>query len=179
MKTPYKNLLLAILLVAAVLQTTNAGVDFKSYKETPAVTPPLFRNSEIQIDGYYAQVFGPSTTQSTINTGPGGGVGVNVIFARYFGIGVDNTFYSNNNVGTYLLGGQLIARYPIESAHLAPYITVGGGAAFSHSQYGYGSLGLGFEHRLTPNLGFIVEGKWLYGMPNPAGLLKTGIRLSF
>lgn len=179
-----KLLPIAIVLVTLGLLTppSSAGTQtFKEFKEINIVdeTPQYFRDTEIQADLFFNQTFGPSTSGQTLNTGPGGGASLNVIFARYFGIGVKNIWFSNENQATYLLNGQLIARYPIESLHLAPYINVGGGAGFDSDTFGFGSLGGGIEYRVTPNVGTYVDTNWLFGAPNNAAILNTGLRLAF
>lgn len=153
--------------------------DGKTFKEICPADTSRFRDMELQADGFFLQTFAGKTQGQTINTGPGGGFAINGIFARYFGIGIENAWYSNDNHSNYLLGGYGIMRYPIEPLHLAPYATLGGGAGFGKTNYGYGSLGLGLEYRLTSYLGTFVDGRWLFGAPDQAGLLRTGIRLAF
>lgn len=171
--------LLAALAVFTLTATTHAG-DGKSFKDVlvePAAS--VFADTEFQIDGFFQQTFGPSTQGNTINTGPGGGFGTNAIFARYFGVGVRNAWYSNDGHGDYQLSGFAILRYPMETLKLAPYAMLGGGAGFGRSDYGYGLLGGGLEYRVSRNIGTFVDSTWLFGAPNNAVNLSTGVRLSF
>jgi len=169
-------------IIAATLALSSAfagdGKTFKDYKEVETSTS-LFRDQELQIDGFFIQTFAGRTNGQEINTGPGGGFAINGIFARYFGLGVENYWSSNDNRGSYTLGGFGILRYPIDSLNIAPYVLVGGGAGFSKTNYGFGSLGLGAEYRFTKNLGTFVDGRWYYGAPDQAGVLRTGLRYSF
>jgi len=174
-----KKLLCLASLVALSAASSFAGDSCKSFKEAIVAPEGKFRDVEFQVDGFYAQMFGPGTSGNVVNTGPGGGFGGNVIFAKYFGAGVENLWYSNDGRGDYLLTGKAIARYPIESLSLAPYAVVGGGAGFGRGSYGFGLLGAGLEYRLTRNIGSFVEGKWLFGAPNAAALLTTGVRFIF
>ena len=169
------TVLLALLVTSLALQ---AG-DGKSFKETVVTPTTVFRDVELQVDGFFLQTFAGKTEGQTINTGPGGGFAVNGIFARYFGVGVENAWYSNDNRSNYLLGGYGIFRYPIESLHLAPYALAGGGAGFGKTNYGYASLGIGVEYRFNSWVGTFVDGRWLLGAPDQAGLLRTGLRLAF
>lgn len=163
----------------AIVATSFAGTESKSFKEFAVTPDSKFKDQEIQLDLFYTQVFGPSTSGYTTNTGPGGGFGINAIFARYFGVGINNFWYSNNNVGNYFLSGNAILRYPIEALSLAPYATVGGGAGFGNTNTGFGSVGGGVEYRVTNNVGTFVDAKWLFGAPNYATTLQTGLRLNW
>lgn len=178
-----KNLtkLALLTLLAAFVTQTYAG-DGKSFKEIVVIEEPtsLFRDQEIQLDAFFIQTFAGRTEGQTINTGPGGGFAVNGIFARYFGLGVENYWYSNDNHSNYNLGAYGIVRYPIDTINLAPYALIGGGAGFvGNNNYGYGSVGLGFEYRFTENIGTFVDGRWYFGAPDQAGVLRTGLRFAF
>lgn len=177
-----KKLITSAIIIIASLGMTGisfAGESFKSFKEVVVVPEGKFRDQEVQLDLFYTQVFGPSTSGYTTNTGPGGGFGVNAFFARYFGLGVSNFWYSNDNVGNYFLSGNAIVRYPIEALSLAPYATVGGGAGFGNNSNGFGSVGGGLEYRFTPNIGTFVDAKWLFGATDSAAVLQSGLRFSW
>jgi hypothetical protein len=86
--------------------------------------------------------------------GWGGGLGINYIFARYFGIGIEQSVFGRNsgnakNASTGLINdpnydvgnygytrwqttANLILRYPICQWNLAPYLIVGGGAQYGN-----------------------------------------------
>jgi len=84
--------------------------------------------------------------------GWGGGLGINYIFARYFGIGIEQSVFGRNsgNANPGLLNGDpnydvgnygytrwqttanLILRYPICQWNMAPYLLVGGGAMYGN-----------------------------------------------
>ena len=154
------------------------------YKASKAVAEPealFFRDQELQLDAFYAQTFGPTASGGgqTIHTGPGGGFGVTGIFARYFGLGAENYWAANAGKADYVLGGYGLLRYPIESWKVAPYALIGGGAALTGNDFGFGSLGGGLEYRLTPNVGTFVDTRWYFGAPDNAAVLRTGLRLAF
>jgi hypothetical protein len=83
--------------------------------------------------------------------GWGGGLGINYIFARYFGIGIEQSVFGRNsgnaNGGLFTdpnydkgnygytrwqTTANLILRYPICQWNLAPYLLVGGGAMYGN-----------------------------------------------
>lgn len=178
-----KNLALTVLALSAVALTGAFAGSGKSFKEKVVVVEetPLFRDQEFQIDGFYHQFFAkPHHSQNhIIRNGAGGGFGFNYIFGRYFGIGVENYWTSNNNPTSYHLNGYGILRYPIESLHLAPYALVGGGAGLGSFSYGYFNVGGGLEIRFTPNIGTFVDSRWYVGNPANGADLRAGVRLSF
>lgn len=175
-----KRLAYLTIIAAAALTSAFAGQDYKSFKDVDVdVETSKFRDVEFQLDVFYAQMFAAADRGNAINTGPGGGFATNLFFARYFGVGVENLWYSNDSRGDYFLTGKAIVRYPIDSLSLAPYAFVGGGGGFGLSNVGFGTVGFGAEYRVTDNIGTFVEGRWLFGAPNDAGLLTTGLRFSF
>ncbi len=72
------------------------------------------------------------------------------------------------------LGGNLFLRYPICSLNLAPYIVVGGGAAWDGTCIGYGNVGGGVEYRVTKNIGLFVDGRYFYGGSGNVANLRSG-----
>jgi hypothetical protein len=175
-----KKLVLTSLALSALALTGAFAGPGKTFKEPVAPEPtPLFRDQEFQIDGFYHQFFRkPGSNDHLIRTGSGGGFGFNYIFARYFGVGVEN-FWSANQPATYFLGGYGILRYPIESLHLAPYALVGGGAGLGSTSFGYFNVGGGLEIRITPNIGTFVDSRWYIGNPANGSDIRAGVRLSF
>jgi hypothetical protein len=176
------TLTLAFALIASGFAGTSnpkSCPDYKVCKSVVEAEPLFFRNQELQLDAFYAQTFGPQASGRTINTGPGGGFAVNGIFARYFGLGAENYWAANDGQADYVLGGYGILRYPVESWKVAPYALIGGGAALTGGDFGFGSLGGGLEYRVTPHVGTFVDTRWYFGAPDNAALLRTGLRLAF
>jgi hypothetical protein len=175
-----KKLLLTTAIVGFSLCTALAGdgKSFKSTKEVVVTEDCRFRDTEFQIDGFYSGFFGSSG--SRFSTGSGGGFGFNFFFARYFGIGYEAAWYSNNGTAEHMpLGGNVFFRYPICSLNLAPYAMVGGGAAWDGTTIGYGNVGGGVEYRITKNLGIFADGRYFYGGTGNVANLRSGIRIAF
>jgi len=174
-----KKLLLTTAIAGLSLCAAFAG-DGKTFKEVKEVVVEdcRFRDMEFQVDGFYTGFFG--SRGSKFHTGSGGGFGVNFFFARYFGIGYEAAWYSNNGTAEHLpLGGNFFIRYPICSINLAPYVMVGGGAAWDGTTLGYGNVGGGLEYRITKNLGIFADGRYYYGGPGNVANLRSGIRIAF
>ena len=175
------SLITTVIALSAVALTSATAGSGKTFKESKEVIEPisLFRDTEFQVDAFYHQFFRkPSSADHIIRTGAGGGFAFNYIFARYFGIGVEN-FWTTNGPTSYHLGGYAIFRYPIESLRLAPYALVGGGAGLGNFSYGYANMGGGFEFRITPNIGTFVDSRWYIGNPANGSDIRAGLRLSF
>jgi hypothetical protein len=167
--------------VLATAATSFAGVaDSKKVVVAPVQTD-LFRAGEVQVDAYVSGIAG-KYNHNTAN-GVGGGLGVNYFFTRYLGIGVDDTLTSINGNGKVFdaLTGNLIARLPIESWHLAPYAFVGGGAVWgNHKSQGGGDVGGGLEYRFTRTVGIFVDSRYVYGNQGLSETLsRAGLRLAF
>ncbi|HEY5792052.1 MAG TPA: hypothetical protein VIS74_02060 [Chthoniobacterales bacterium] len=175
-----KKLSLILLTSAVLAGSALAGTEAKSFKKEIIEVEPTcnFRDMEFQIDGFYTGFFG--SRGSRLHTGSGGGFGLNFFFARYFGIGYEAAWYSNNGVAEHMpAAGSFFVRYPICSWNLAPYAMVGGGAAWDGTTIGYGNVGGGLEYRFTPNWGVFVDGRYFYGGSGNVGNLRSGLRFAF
>lgn len=175
------SLALLAFAVCPLLGTAQAGTEAKSFKEKVVVEPETcnFRDFEIQLDGFFTGVAASRSSGNTLNSGVGGGTALNVIFARYFGLGVEAFWYGNDGSAEHMILGNAFFRYPICSLNLAPYITLGGGAGWDHKTVGYGTLGGGVEWRFHKNIGTFVDARWFYGAPDALAVFRTGIRFAF
>ncbi len=178
-----KKLTLTLLLAIAVAAPAIAGTEAKTFKDKVVVetVPCRFRDMELQLDAFYT---GFASSRGALRTGSGGGVGLNFFIARYFGIGYEGVWYSNDGTGTKLpVGGNFFFRYPICSWNLAPYAMVGGGAAWSSAidgTVGYGNVGGGLEYRFTDHVGIFGDSRWFYGnQSTSAANFRAGLRLAF
>ncbi len=140
-----------------------------------------FRAHEFSVD-----LFGSYTAPQSgkINDGFGGGGGGNYFFTKYFGVGVEGGAFDGGGTSdtvTYA-SGSLIARYPIESWHLAPYAFLGGGWHWGSNDIdgAIGYAGLGVEYRFTPHIGLFTDGRYVVAdSSNDYGLARIGIRYAF
>jgi hypothetical protein len=168
-------------LIAVVLAT--AATSFAGQSSKKVVVAPqqdLFRAGEVQLDAFAAGAAG-NYNGGSVN-GFGGGLGLSYFFTKYFGIGVDNTLTSlNGNGHTYnSTQGNLIARLPIESLHLAPYALVGGGATWGTQSQGNGNVGVGLEYRINRGIGLFADSRYLYGNNGlNETLTRAGLRFIF
>jgi hypothetical protein len=150
--------------MAAVAATSAfAGTTTASKEVAPVEAPCLFRDNELQLDlfglgdfykGANGNFFnsltgaGGESRQFSGRPGWGGGLGLNYIFARYFGVGIEQSLFGRNSgsynatTGTgdafdygytrWQTTGNLIFRYPICQWNLAPYLLLGGGAQYGN-----------------------------------------------
>ena len=200
-----KKLVFGLMATVALAATSLAGTatysSGKTYKEYKKVEQPTcFSDTEIQVDAFGTYAVGEGGRVGLFQEHAfGGGVGVNYIFARYFGVGIDGQFLDGHrdrgsNVGesrsdSHFIGGvngSVIARYPIDSLCLAPYIYAGGGAYFEREDWASAHVGAGLEYRIVPNkIGIFVDGRWTY-LGDRLGnndlnftLVRSGIRWVF
>ena len=151
-------------LLAVVLAT--AATSFAGQSSKKVVVAPqqdLFRAGEVQLDVFAAGAAG-NYNGGSVN-GFGGGLGLSYFFTKYFGLGIDNTLTSLNGNGHVYNSTQadIIARYPIESWHLAPYALVGGGATWGTQSQGNGNVGGGLEYRINRGIGLFADSRFIYG----------------
>ena len=78
---------------------------------------------------------------------------------------------------------DLVVRYPIESAYLAPYAFAGGGVILEDEAEILGRAGVGIEFRPTSSFGIFTD--WVYNFPGGDGALedyqmvRAGIKFGF
>ena len=173
--------LLAVVLATAATSFAGEAVSSKKVVVAPQ-SEDLFRAGEVQLDTFVAGAAGRFNGKNA--NGLGGGLGVNYFFTRYFGIGVDDTLGGLNIASGKVfdnLQGNLIARYPIESWHLAPYAIAGGGATWGNNKtQGNGNVGGGLEYRINRAVGLFVDSRYIYGNKGlNESLSRAGVRFVF
>jgi opacity protein-like surface antigen len=202
-----KKTIITSVLAAAAATFSFAGDVTVSKNAAPVGQPCVFRNQEIQFDlfglgDFYkgannSDFLGLGSTRSLSGRPAwGGGLGVNYIFARYFGVGIEQSLFGRNRGNTSIDGdgadyaytrwqttANFILRYPICSWNLAPYMLVGGGAQYgnvpdwtdtegprsfhySMAGQGFGHVGGGLEWRPTHNIGVFSDLRYLYSGVN-------------
>lgn len=118
----------------------------------------------------------------------GGGVGANYFFTRYLGLGAEVGFLAGEPRFVNNVGGNLIARLPIDKVHLAPYVFGGGGGMFNSINAPgpvstwYADAGVGLEWRLNPHLGIFGDARYIWRSshgPGDQAAIRTGVRLGF
>jgi len=205
--------------LAAIIAATSvmAGDETinKDYKQPTAALAPCFKDQEFQVDlfGSFMNMPFEDThlynghfhSDTTARSGGGGGVGVNYFFMRYFGLGVDGDFDSNEG-GIASYTGKIILRLPIEAGGvcIAPYVFGGGGGQSTLDDYnnGYysgprgfrraligndtvGALmaGAGLEWRVIPRCGMFVEGRYTWTFDTARmgdnDRVRAGLRIAF
>lgn len=135
--------------------------------------------------------YGPApATQSSQLFGPGWHLGAHTLFLTPDADQADDTWGGGLNLDYFMsphVGFQgsaswadpgtgevwhnytidLVLRAPIESAHIAPYIFVGGGAIVEDSADILGRAGIGLEVRPTARFGIFAD--WVYNFPGGGG----------
>jgi hypothetical protein len=173
-----KKAALSLFAVVALAGTSFAGTAVvksgKDFKQPEPVT--CFGDKELQVDA-----FGSYQWANKYQDGFGGGLGVNYFFTRNFGVGVDGNIYDGNANGVWAFTGSLIARLPIDSICLAPYILAGGGYTVDGHSNGTVHAGGGLEYRVVPNkVGLFTEGRYTWGCnSNSNAQVRLGVRFVF
>ena len=78
------------------------------------------------------------------------------------------------------VSGSLIARWPFESAGIAPYIFGGGGRGTDIAWEWLAHAGVGVEYRWNPTTGIFVDGRYVWAdKTTDQLLLRAGVRFVF
>lgn len=173
MKTTVCSLLGILALAGACVAGPTPVATGKEYKQQEFIAPSCFADQEWQLDLFGTYADGNSGHVGLFGEhGWGGGVGINYFFSRYVGIGAEGYWLAAREEGVSQGGdrtayhnvtGSLVFRYPIESACLAPYLYLGGGAHFDGDKWASAHGGLGLEYRMLPNrFGVFGEVRWTY-----------------
>ncbi len=151
---------------------TSTGKDAKGMAES------CIKDVELQLD-----IFGSYTDSRSFRHGDGfgGGLAVNYFFMRYLGVGVEGNLYDGNSSAVWNIDGRLIARYPIDSNCVTPYIFAAGGVQTDGSTSGTFGLGGGLEYRVVPQkLGIFAEGRYTWaGSSEDSAQVRVGVRVLF
>jgi hypothetical protein len=154
--------------------------------QTDYTGEPLFKDMETSFDAFGTVSVGQYTIEHISgdriddNGRLGWGLGLNQFFTRNFGIGADA--YSESAAHSFVdsASGNLIVRFPFESAHLAPYVYGGGGRQFDPNELWFGQAGAGLDVRFTPHVGIFVDGRYAFREDaKDLGLFRLGLRLIF
>jgi hypothetical protein len=147
-------------------------------KEYKAMPEPCIKDVELQLD-----IFGSynDSRSNSYGDGFGGGLAVNYFFMRYLGVGVEGNLYDGDVNGVWNISGRLIARYPIDSACLVPYVFVAGGVETDGNNSGTIGVGGGLEYRFIPQkLGLFGEGRYTWAdNDNDTAQVRVGLRVVF
>lgn len=173
-----RHCLSALVLTAAFLTASAwAGPDDKDLKRSIMETEPeYFRAHEFSGD-IFALYARPE--EGVLKDGFGGGIGMNYFFTKCIGLGLDGYWWEGPHV-IHNVDAELIARYPFEKIHLAPYAFGGVGGTFNSESQFSGNLGLGVEYRFTPHIGVFTDGRYVIeDKTNNLGLVRLGVRYAF
>lgn len=174
-----KKIALPVVASFAIAASAFAGQPMAESKDYKAPAPELcFKDQEFQLD-----VFGSYTDSRSDNPhadGFGGGVALNYFFIRNLGVGVDGNLFDGDANGVWSTTGRIIARFPIDSICLAPYVFGGGGYEVNGEGFGTLHAGGGLEYRATPTIGVFGEGRYTWGEDDRnSAQARVGVRFAF
>lgn len=181
MKKTFLSLMAGLICAGASLAGDSKDMDksimYEDVKPRHHKESYKFNANEWSADVFAAAVF--TAGGGTFPDGAGGGLGLNYFFTRYFGAGVDAYGWSGNE-GAAAASGSLIARLPIESLSLAPYIFGGitGGLWPDACVGGHG--GAGIEYRFTDKLAIFGDSRYVAtDLFNDFVVSRLGLRFVF
>jgi len=172
--------------LAAGTATAQEPTFSKETTTTTSYPDSLFQANDVSLDLFGSVSIGQQTINHISrervedNGRLGLGLGGNYFFTRYLGIGGDA--YTENTQHSFVdnASGNLIARFPIDVIHLAPYVYGGGGYQFDPEGLAFGQIGGGLEFRFAKQIGLFADARYVFtdGTQN-FGLGRLGLRLGF
>jgi hypothetical protein len=147
---------------------------------------PKFTAHELSLDLFGSYWAGQRRVEDVFETNIrhgtwGGGAGLNYFLTREIGFGGDLNISDNDGNFVDTASGSLIARLPIESVGLAPYIFGGGTRLTEQGTWEWaGHAGIGLEFRPNPITGIFADARYIW--PEDIGdslLIRTGLRFVF
>ncbi|MDB6075505.1 MAG: hypothetical protein JWO89_3145 [Verrucomicrobiaceae bacterium] len=161
MKAIYSLLLAAALSTSAFAGTSYSGKSSKMVQPTtpePACFAP----------GWDVGVFGSALISHNGNdVFAGGGVTAEYFFTEMLGIQTNYSVY-NTQSEHHQFDGDLVLRFPIHSACIAPYLMAGGGFSTNSDQQGDFNAGAGIEARFgaMKKTGVFLDGAYHFHTGN-------------
>jgi hypothetical protein len=183
MKRVVFSLFACVALATTGIAGTYAYKEQKEYKQPYEEPYRCIPDTEWQFDIY--GTYSHYETESNLDDGFGGGVGVNYFFHRHIGVGVEGHWNANGEDDTVLhnVAGNVIFRWPLEMGPrlcFAPYLFGGGGAIFDTDHLIEGHVGGGLEYRITQGFGIFGDGRFSWVEDeNNHGLFRAGVRFAF
>jgi hypothetical protein len=108
------------------------------------------------------------------------GIGVNLFFNRYVGIGGEGYFFDSGDDLSFSAAGNLILRIPIDAICLAPYGFIGGGYQFGDYDQAYWQTGLGVEWKMNNFVGLFGDARLVFTEEDAdTQLYRAGLRFNF
>jgi hypothetical protein len=145
-----------------------------------------YRANEVSLDLFGTASIGQTSIDHlsgnsiSHDTRLGAGAGLNYFFSRNIGIGGEA--YTENTHHNFIdnASGSLIARFPLGTSGVAPYVFGGGGRQFDPIYLWFAHLGAGLEYRFTPRVGAFLDARYVFtDETKNYGLGRAGVRLAF
>lgn len=170
------SLIMSLALASGAFAGSPAYYSGKASKN-PVMPPPP--GCEYFAPGAYLGAFGGGIIwnhHDIDDNALGGGVLADYFFCENFGIEVSYGAYATDST-THVVLGDLIARWPIHSACIAPYLLVGGGLHADGENLGIFHVGAGLEVQVTPRVGVFADGTYNWHNSENRDLDATIVRL--
>jgi hypothetical protein len=108
----------------------------------------------------------------------GGGVAVNYFVTRHLGFSAETYFEDRGDFFDHVSGNVLL-RWPIDEAMIAPYLLAGGGRRWDPRSEWYGQIGAGLEARFHRNFGIFADGRRVFReKTSDHVLVRAGLRFA-
>lgn len=158
-------------------------VDYSKEDKNPVAPPPP---AECFGPGLDIGIFGSGylLTHNDYRDNGGGGGGLIEYFVNAY-VGVQVSYSADGPAPVHnVYEGDIVLRYPIQGACIAPYILLGGGGVSNSSNFGYGDAGIGIEARVAPHVGIFADGTYHWtgggsGDLRDFTLVRLGVKYAF
>ncbi len=113
----------------------------------------------------------------------GGGIGIAYFFTENIGLDTNYSVFDNDSAAHFITA-DMVLRFPMKSACIAPYLIGGGGIRTNSTTEGVWRLGGGIDFRpeALGNIGIFADGtyNWINGGAyQDVTIVRLGVRLPF
>lgn len=179
-----KKLLFTVVACFAAISFATAGNP--EVKRVTQTDSGFYVSNEVTVSTFSASIFSDSDRDNT-DVNFGGGMEVKYFMNRNFGLGIEAFGVNGDGTATGAALATATFRLPINDSRFAPYIFIGGGTTFGggngfedNDARAMGTVGLGLETRVTPNVGVIVDvSENIINNSDNATMIRAGLNLAF
>ncbi|MCF6311220.1 MAG: porin family protein [Verrucomicrobiales bacterium] len=174
-----KKLLSTLAILTASFSLATAG----DYSAKAPVAPAPVAGCTAFDPGFEMSAYLAGELPSGGSDAIGAGIGFAYFFTENIGIDTNYAAFNSDPAVHHFITADLVLRFPIKSACIAPYVFGGGGVVANSSTETLWRIGAGVDYRPAAlgNIGLFADGSynWIGGNISDTTIVRLGVRLPF